>query len=39
MQMALAHWPPQELHELATLFQRMVGDLLTHAAEDDDARA
>lgn len=39
MQMALAHWSPQELRELATLFQRMVGDLLAHAAEDEDARA
>ena len=39
MQMALAHWSPQELHELATLFQRMVGDLLAHAAEDENAQA
>ncbi|SRR6266498_4971670 len=38
MQMALAHWSPQELHELATLFQRMVGDLLAHAAEDENAQ-
>jgi DNA-binding MarR family transcriptional regulator len=35
MQMALAHWSPQELHQLATLFQRMVSDLLAGAAEDE----
>ena len=36
MQMALADWSPQELHQLATLFQRMVGDLLA-LAEDETA--
>jgi DNA-binding MarR family transcriptional regulator len=39
MQMALAHWSPGELHQLATLFRRMVGDLLAHADEDEDAGA
>jgi DNA-binding MarR family transcriptional regulator len=39
MQMALAHWSPEELHQLATLFQRMVGDLLAHVDEDEDAGA
>jgi DNA-binding MarR family transcriptional regulator len=39
MQMALAHWSPEELHQLATLFRRMVGDLLAHADEDEDAGA
>jgi len=36
MQMALADWSPRELHQLATLFQRMVGDLLA-LAEDEAA--
>jgi DNA-binding MarR family transcriptional regulator len=27
MQAALAHWPPQELHQLATLLHRMLDDL------------
>src|SRR4030088_1081026 len=39
MQMALAHWSPQDLHQLSTLFQRMVGDLIAHADEDEDAGA
>jgi DNA-binding MarR family transcriptional regulator len=34
MQMALAHWSPGELHQLATLFQRMVGDLLVQAEDE-----
>ena len=34
MQAALAHWPPQELHQLATL-HRMVDDFLAYAAEED----
>ncbi len=38
MQMALAHWSPQDLHELATLFQRMVGDLLAQAEDEADGR-
>jgi len=33
MQIALAHWSPDELHQLATLFHRMVGDLLAQAAD------
>jgi len=37
MQMALGHWSPDELHQLATLFRRMVGDLLSQA-EDETAR-
>jgi len=36
--MALADWSPQELHQLATLFQRMVADLMTEA-EDEAAGA
>jgi hypothetical protein len=28
MQAALARWSPQEVHQLATLFHRMVDDLL-----------
>lgn len=35
MQAALAHWPPQELHQLATLLHRMVDDFLAYAAEED----
>jgi DNA-binding MarR family transcriptional regulator len=38
MQMALAHWSPQDLRQLATLFQRMVGDLIA-SAEDEDPSA
>jgi len=38
MHMALADWSPQELHQLATLFQRMVADLMTEA-EDEAAGA
>lgn len=38
MQMALADWSPQDLHQLATLFQRMVADLLAQA-EDEVAGA
>jgi len=37
MQMALGDWSPQELHQLATLFHRMVGDFLTHVGEEEDA--
>jgi DNA-binding MarR family transcriptional regulator len=35
MQTALAHWPPQELHQLATLLHRMVDDFLAYAAEEE----
>ena len=28
MQAAVAHWPPAELHQLTTLFDRMVDDFL-----------
>lgn len=38
MQMALADWSPQDLHQLALLFRRMVGDLLGQA-EDEAAGA
>jgi DNA-binding MarR family transcriptional regulator len=37
MQMALADWSPHELHQLATLFHRMVGDFLAHVGDDEDA--
>src|SRR6266704_1745602 len=33
MQAALARWSPQELHEFATLFNRMVDDFLAYDAE------
>ena len=35
MQAALAHWPPDELHQLATLFNRMVDDFLAYDAEHE----
>ena len=35
MQAALAHWPPAELHQLTTLFHRMVDDFLAYAAEHE----
>jgi len=35
MQAALAHWPPQERHQLATLLHRMVDDFLAYAAEEE----
>jgi DNA-binding MarR family transcriptional regulator len=34
MQAALAHWPPEELHQLATLLHRMVDDFLAYSAEE-----
>jgi DNA-binding MarR family transcriptional regulator len=34
MQDALARWPPQELHQLATLFHRMVDDTLASTGEE-----
>jgi DNA-binding MarR family transcriptional regulator len=37
MQAALARWPPQELHQLATLLHRMVDDFLAYAAADEPA--
>jgi DNA-binding MarR family transcriptional regulator len=33
MQAALAHWPTDDLHQLATLFNRMVDDFLAYDAE------
>ena len=33
MAAALAHWSPHELHQLATLFNRMVDDFLAYDAE------
>ncbi|MFD5573146.1 MarR family winged helix-turn-helix transcriptional regulator [Streptomyces cadmiisoli] len=35
MQMALAHWSPEELRQLATLFHRMVDDFLAVTSDDD----
>jgi DNA-binding MarR family transcriptional regulator len=35
MQAALAHWPPQERHQLATLLHRMVDDFLTYSAAEE----
>ncbi len=35
MQAALAHWPPQELHQLATLLHRMVDDFLAYSAAEE----
>jgi hypothetical protein len=35
MQTALAHWPPQELRQLATLLLRMVDDFLADTAEEE----
>ncbi|GHA07525.1 MarR family winged helix-turn-helix transcriptional regulator [Streptomyces echinoruber] len=39
MQAALAHWSPEDLRQLATLFHRMVDDFLAYAADDDTDRA
>jgi DNA-binding MarR family transcriptional regulator len=33
MQAALAHWSPDEVHQLTKLFHRMVDDFLGYAAE------
>jgi hypothetical protein len=33
MQAALAHWSPQDLHQLNALFHRMIDDFLAYAAE------
>ena len=35
MQAALAYWPPQERHQLATLLHRMVDDFLAYAAAEE----
>jgi hypothetical protein len=35
MQEALADWTPQELHELARLFHRMVDDFVAYAAHEE----
>lgn len=35
MQAALAHWPPQERHQFATLLHRMVDDFLAYAAGEE----
>ncbi|MER7489656.1 MarR family transcriptional regulator [Streptomyces sp. NPDC126497] len=35
MQAALAHWSPDDLRQLATLFHRMVDDFLAHAADEE----
>jgi DNA-binding MarR family transcriptional regulator len=35
MQMALTHWSPGDLHQLATLFQRMVDDFVAHSAAEE----
>ena len=35
MQAALARWPPQERHQLATLLHRMVDDFLGYSAAEE----
>ncbi|MEU3254317.1 MarR family transcriptional regulator [Streptomyces sp. NPDC006997] len=35
MQQALAHWTPEELRQLATLFHRMVDDFVAYAADEE----
>ena len=39
MQAALAHWPPQELHQLATLLHRMVDDFLAYSAAEEPGQS
>jgi hypothetical protein len=39
MQAALAHWPPQERHQFATLLHRMVDDFLAYAAGEEPRAA
>ena len=39
MQAALAHWPPQDRHQLATLLHRMVDDFLAYAAAEEERGA
>ncbi|MEE1802849.1 MarR family winged helix-turn-helix transcriptional regulator [Streptomyces sp. NPDC101062] len=36
MEMALEEWSPEELHQLAVLFNRMVDDFLSHAVDEED---
>ena len=38
MQAALAHWPPHELHQLATLLHCMVDDFLAYSAAEEPAQ-
>jgi DNA-binding MarR family transcriptional regulator len=38
MQAALAHWPPQERHQLAMLLHRMVDDFLAYPAAGEPAQ-
>ncbi|MEU0603553.1 MarR family transcriptional regulator [Streptomyces sp. NPDC006393] len=38
MQLALSGWPAEELHQLATLFHRMVDDFLAYANDMDAAQ-
>lgn len=38
MAMALAQWAPEDLHQLAALFNRLVDDFVTHAEEPVDIR-
>jgi DNA-binding MarR family transcriptional regulator len=38
MQAALAHWSPEDRHQLTTLFHRMVDDFLAYAAEHERAK-
>ncbi|MET9762000.1 MarR family transcriptional regulator [Streptomyces sp. NPDC006372] len=38
MQMALADWPPEDLAQLAGLFQRLVDDFVAHAEVDIKGR-
>jgi DNA-binding MarR family transcriptional regulator len=33
MAAALAHWSPEEVHQLTTMFHRLVDDFLAYAAE------
>jgi hypothetical protein len=35
MQAAPAHWPSEDLHQLTTLFHRMVDDFLAYATEHE----
>ncbi|MEW2050267.1 MarR family transcriptional regulator [Streptomyces sp. NPDC005476] len=35
MQLALSDWSPEELRQLAVLFNRMVDDFLSHSLEDE----
>lgn len=39
MQAALAHWPPQERHQLATLLHRMVDDFLAYSAAEEPGQS